>query len=356
MTSYDSKRSVASSALNFLKGTFISRLSGMVRDMSMAYFFGINAIVAAFLIAFRLSNLLRRVFGEGALLGGFIPYFEEKRLEKERSGARFFRDLFWTLFVFLITVIFGLESLLYGLFKSASLSSGFKEILVMTMIMLPGLVFICLYGLSMALLECEMNYFIPAVAPTGFNIVWICTVFYCRNWPVYEAMKGISLSVVFAFLVQWLVTLPAVIQYVKEHLSIKEWFSPRLFSYKLGKMIKPLLLGVVGVCAVQVNSAFDVFIARFASLEGPAYLSYAHRLQQLPLALFGVAISSAIMPPLSRAIKGGNQEEASRLVYYGLLKSFTILFSVTIAMSSCPLLKKTHKFFFLYALCIPYSL
>jgi putative peptidoglycan lipid II flippase len=332
MDQNESRRAVKASAFNFLKGTLLSRVFGLVRDMSMAYYFGINAIVAAFLIAFRLSNLLRRIFGEGALLGGFIPYFEEKRLEKERSGARFFRDLFWTLFVILIATIFGLESLLFSLYKSTSFSAGFQQILVMTMIMLPGLVFICLYGLSMALLECEMNYFIPAVAPVGFNIVWIAAIFYCRDMPIYEAMKGISLSVVFAFLVQWLVTAPAVMRYVLSHLSMREWLTPRIFSHKLGKMLQPLLLGVVGVCAVQVNSALDVFIARFASLEAPAFLSYAHRLQQLPLALFGIAISSAIMPPLSRAIKEGRKKDAAKLVQYGLSKNFTILFTITIAI------------------------
>ena len=235
MDGHDSKKAVAASALNFLKGTFISRLSGMVRDMSMAYFFGINSMVAAFLISFRLSNMLRRIFGEGALLGGFIPYFEERRLKKERKGARFFRDLFWTLSVLIITCIFALETFLYSLLKYSSPGQGLEPIIVMTMIMLPGLVFICLYGLSMALLECEMNYFIPAVAPTGFNIVWISAIFYCRNFAVYDAMKFISVAVVFAFLMQWMVTFPAVWRYVRQHLSVKEWFSPRLFSHKLGK-------------------------------------------------------------------------------------------------------------------------
>ena len=332
MDQKESKRAIGKSAFNFLKGTLLSRIFGLVRDMSMAYYFGVNAVVAAFLIAFRLSNLLRRVLGEGALLGGFIPFFEEKRVEKEKRGARFFRDLFWTLFILLITIVCTLESLLYAIYTYTSVASGFQEILVMTMIMLPGLVFICLYGLCMALLECEMNYFIPAVAPVGFNIVWITAIFYCKDMPLYEAMKGISISIVFAFFVQWLVTVPGVLRYVLAHLSLKEWLSPRLFSHKLGKMMQPLLLGVIGVCAVQINSAFDIFIARFASLEGPAYLSYAHRLQQLPLALFGIAISSAVLPPLSRAIKEKRGHDAIKLVQFALTKNFTILFTITIAI------------------------
>ena len=75
----DTHRSVARSASHFLTGTFISRFTGMVRDLSMAYCFGTSYAVAAFLVAFRLANLLRRLFGEGALLNGFIPFFENIR-------------------------------------------------------------------------------------------------------------------------------------------------------------------------------------------------------------------------------------------------------------------------------------
>ena len=75
----DSEKSVAKNAFEFLTGTFMSRLTGLIREISMAFCFGINPAVASFLIAFRLSNLLRRILGEGALLNGFIPFFEEKK-------------------------------------------------------------------------------------------------------------------------------------------------------------------------------------------------------------------------------------------------------------------------------------
>ena len=105
----DTHRSVARSASHFLTGTFISRFSGMVRDLSMAFCFGTSFAVAAFLVAFRLANLLRRLFGEGALLNGFIPFFENVRKDDPKKGAEFFRDLFWSLSFVLLLIIITLE-------------------------------------------------------------------------------------------------------------------------------------------------------------------------------------------------------------------------------------------------------
>jgi putative peptidoglycan lipid II flippase len=106
----------------------------------------------------------------------------------------------------------------------------------------------------------------------------------------------------------------------------------RLFTQELKDIVGPLMLGVIGVAAVQINSAVDVLIARFASLEGPAYLSYAHRLQQLPLALFGIAISSALMPPLTRAIKNDDYGLFRALLSVGFIRTFSLLLPGTIAI------------------------
>lgn len=298
----------------------------------MAFWFGTSPAVAGFLIAFRLSNLLRRLFGEGALLNGFIPFFESKRREDPKAGAIFFRDLFWSLSAILVILIVVLEVGLFGVLKFFTLSGGTRPIIYMTMVMLPGLLFICLFGLSMALLECEKNFFTPGVAPVVFNLVWIGAIWSFRNHLPYTAMMGISAAIVLAFFIQWWVTVPGIRRYTKEFLTTREWYSGKLFTKELRDMVVPLTLGVVGVAAVQINSAVDVIIARFASLEGPAYLSYAHRLQQLPLALFGIAISSALMPALTRAVKLGDHKHYASLLSFGFARSFSLLFPGTIAI------------------------
>lgn len=304
----------------------------MLRELSMAYFFGTSAAVAAFLLAFRLSNLLRRLLGEGALLNGFIPFFEAKRKKDPKSGALFFRDLFWSLVVFLIGVILVLEGVLVAALYFFDFTYGTIQILKMMMCMLPGLVFICLFGLSTALLQCERNFFTPGVAPAAFNCVWISAIWMYRNRDPYEAMVALSVAVVIAFFFQWWMTTGGVRKYAMEFINLKEWMQARLFTREMKDMVVPLLLGVVGVAAVQINSAIDVIIARYASLEGPAYLSYAHRLQQLPLALFGIAIASALMPPLTRAIKHDDHKNYKSLLKFAFGRTFSLLFPGTIAI------------------------
>lgn len=332
MAKSDSHKTVARSASHFFTGTFISRFTGMVRDLSMAYCFGTSPAVAGFLVAFRLSNLLRRLFGEGALLNGFIPFFEAKRKEDEVQAALFFRDLFWSLSVVLFMIICLLEALLGFSLVLFTPSPEVKSIIYMAMIMLPGLVFICLFGLSMALLQCEKNFFLPGIAPVAFNLVWIASVWVFRSYPPYTAMLGISGGIVIAFFLQWWVTVPGVTKYIREFLSFAEWMKAKLFTRDLKDMVVPLMLGVVGVAAVQINSALDILMARFASLEGPAYLSYAHRLQQLPLALFGIAVASALMPPLTRAIKNDDYGQFRSLLTFGFARTFSLLLPGTIAI------------------------
>ncbi len=332
MSEKDSYRTVAKSATHFLTGTFISRFTGMIRDLSMAYLFGTSAAVAAFMLAFRLANLCRRLFGEGALLNGFIPFFEARRKENGTKGAEFFRDLFGSLSAILFIIVCILETTLIGSMLLFDISYPVKQIIYMTMIMVPGLFFICLFGLSMALLQCERKFFLPGIAPVAFNLVWILALWLFRKQPPYTAMMGVSASIVLAFFLQWIVTVPETIRYVRSFMSWKEMLHTRLFTQELKDIVGPLMLGVIGVAAVQINSAVDVLIARFASLEGPAYLSYAHRLQQLPLALFGIAISSALMPPLTRAIKNDDYGLFRSLLSFGFIRTFSLLLPGTIAI------------------------
>ncbi len=328
----DSKESVAKSALHFLTGTFMSRITGMVRDLSMAFCFGVTPAVATFLIAFRLSNLLRRLFGEGALLNGFIPFFEARRRENPAGGAYFFRDIFWSLSLLLAGIIGSLEALLIPLYTLAPFSSGVSDTLLLLIIQLPGLMFICLFGLSMALLQCEKKFFIPGIAPVAFNTIWIAAVWILRGYEPIIAMRWLSFAAVCAFALQWLVTVIPVKKYIRSFITLKEWFSPKLFGEDLKLMVAPVMFGVIGVAAIQINSALDILMARFISTSGPALLSYAHRVQQLPIALFAIAISSALMPPLSRAIKKDQYDEYRSLIQYGLMRTYTLLLPGTIAI------------------------
>ncbi|MBI2742656.1 MAG: murein biosynthesis integral membrane protein MurJ [Chlamydiales bacterium] len=315
---------VFKSAVRFLSGTLLSRLTGLVRDLSMAWCFGSHPAVAAFMVAFRFSNLIRRLFGEGQMSNGFIPHFETLRASSEESGARFFRDLFSTLGLTLALVILGIEAGLFG-WLQIGVGEDTAEILRLTMLMLPGILFICLFGLGAALMQCEKQFFLSGFAPAAFNAVWIAAVWWLKGSSPESAMGPLSIAIVVAFFMQWLMTAPKTFGFFKRALPIKEFFRPVLFSPEVRKVVAPFLLGAVGIGAVQINSALDTLFARAASLEGPAYLWYAIRIQQLPLALFGIALSSALLPPLSRAGQAGEWERFRTLLHSALTRSLSFI-------------------------------
>lgn len=327
MEETDHPQAVSRSAAAFLSGTFLSRLTGMFRDIVMAFSFGAHPAIAAFLVAFRFSNLLRRLFGEGQMTAGFIPYFESIRKESLEKGALFFRDLFHSLSLFLIFLIALAEIGLYFWWRLEK-----SELIFLTMLMLPGTLFICLFGLTSSLLQCEKRFFLPGFAPVAFNFIWIAAALLWRNNPPEEAAIALSIAIVIAFAMQWLTTAPALFRYLKEYLSFSHFFKGRLFSHEILDLIKPLLYGMVGIGAVQINTALDGIFARFASLEGPAYLWYAVRMEQLPLALFGVALASALLPPLARAIQVQDKEKYCTLLQFALKRSFAWIFPCVMAI------------------------
>lgn len=280
----DTLQTVLKSAKSFFAGTVLSRITGLLRDMAMAISFGSSPEIAAFMVAYRLANLFRRLLGEGNLQAGFVPHFASLKEE----GGHFFRDTVYSMATVLLGVIVLLEGILWGL--KSFVTSDWILIIDLTMWMVPALFFISLYTLNSSLLQCRKKYFIPAVAPAAFNLIWILAIWLKPN------VQFLAIAITFAFAGQWLFTAFEGARL----LSFKEWLTPRLFSGEFKKLIKPLVLGIIGVGAVQFNSALDTIFARIADLKGPAFLWYAIRIQQLPIAFFGIALSGALLPPLTR--------------------------------------------------------
>jgi len=329
----DTSQSVSRSSTAFLSGTLLSRLTGWGRDTAMAVAFGSHPAIAAFMVAFRLANLIRRLVGEGPLSSGFVPHFEQLRAQSSEQAARFARDLFFSLILFLILLIGGIEILLGGIGKWCHLNAGNAEILHLTMLMLPGVLFICLFAFSSALLQCERRFFLTGFAPTAFNVVWIAAIVLLQGRDPYQSVLYLSLAIIVAFVMQWAMLVPQTFTLLRRSLSWKECLRPRLFSSELRPVIKPFLLGMIGVGAVQINSALDGVFARCASLEGPAYLWYAIRIEQLPLALFGIALSAALLPSLSRTCKEGvDNAQYLQLLQFAFRRSFSLIFPCTLGI------------------------
>lgn len=289
-------------AIHFSSGTLLSRMTGLVRDLATAFVFGTSPEIAAFLVAYRFANLMRRLFGETPLSSSFIPHFEGLKKKNPEIAQRFYHDFFLSFGVVLIGVICIGELVLW-------LLPWYSQIVDLTMLMLPGLYFICLFGLNNAYLQCENRFFYAGFAPAIFNAVWVVGLFFMRS------VHSLAVVVVIAFFLQWAFTLPKAIS-----------FRARPFSRHVRKILWPFMLGILGIGASQINSAIDPLFARFASLEGPAYLWYAIRMQQLPLALVGISLSTVILPAMSRS------DDKATIINTGLKDAFFLLFPATLAI------------------------
>lgn len=260
----------------------------------MAFCLGSSAEVGAFLVAFRLANLFRRLLGEGNLQAGFVPQFESFRGSGFARAVHFYREAALSLTLLSLAVILICEGVLWSIFDL--LDPSWQQIASLTMWMLPGLLFICLSGLNQALLQSQKKYFLPAVTPVVFNGVWIIAAIYSKT------ITALAIWVTIGAALQWVISS----FYVKKEFFGVQRCKRRYFSPDCLQLIRLMTLGLMGIAAAQLNSALDAIFARVADLSGPVYLWYAVRLQHLPLALFGLALSGALLPPLSRAIQ--NQE------------------------------------------------
>jgi putative peptidoglycan lipid II flippase len=327
----DTTHSIFQSAKRFFTGTILSRVSGLLRDVAMAFAFGTHDSVAAFLVAFRFSHLLRRLLGEGALQTAFVPQFEKLRKESMERACNFFRDLSFALTALLVLIVVASMLVLGGLLAFANLNQGNQEIVWLTLLMMPSLLFICLFGINASLLQCEKNYFTSSFAPVAFNIVWIVGVFCLWQQNPSFAMPWLGGFIILACFFQWIFTIPATLKILKKCGPQRLERPIQLFSPDVKTLFKPLMLGMIGVGAAQINNALDAVFARYADSEGPAFLWYAIRLQQLPLALFGIALSGALLPPLSRAIKQQDNANYSRFLEFAISRSMLLMLPITFA-------------------------
>jgi putative peptidoglycan lipid II flippase len=317
-----SESSVLKAAKSFFMGTLFSRLMGMLRDVSMAFCFGSAPEVAAFMVAYRLANLFRRLFGEGSLQGGFVPHFERLRGQGETNAALFYRDLFYSL----LTVLAG--TIVIGSLICWALAWLFdSDIPLMTLAMMPGVAFLCLYALDSSVHQCWNRFFLPAFAPVIFNLVWIVSALFLQGAALRTAMFTLSFCLMGAFFLQWMAVSWNVSGWLRSVLG-RQRLRPQIFSKEVRALFKPLAFGLVGLGAAQINSAFDAIFARLADPSGPAYLWYAIRIQQLPLALFGIALSGAMLPALSRA----TGERYGELLRSSLKKSAALMVPCAVGM------------------------
>ncbi|MDE3015824.1 MAG: murein biosynthesis integral membrane protein MurJ [Pseudomonadota bacterium] len=289
--------------------TLLSRVLGFLRDVTIASTLGASFLSDAFFIAFKLPNFLRRLFAEGAFNSAFVPMFAGQLAVDGKEQARRFSSeamSFLLLIVLIVTAIF----ILFMPYMMFLLAPGFESnpakfalTVTLTRITMPYIIFISLVSLLGGILNSGDKFAAVAATPIIMNLCLIIIPFFIDRWTPTGA-HGLAVAVMISGIAQWLWLV---------YFCRKMGVLPRLVRPRLSPDVKKLLLliapAALGAGVAQVNLFIDLIIAsQFPS--GVSYLYYADRISELPLAVIGIAVGTALLPMLSRQIREGRHAEA----------------------------------------------
>jgi putative peptidoglycan lipid II flippase len=312
-----------------------SRLTGLLREIIMARLFGAGFVWDAFLLGFRIPNLTRDLFAEGALSSAFVPTFTETLALKGKKEAAELANLVGTA----IIIVVGMVCALGVIFAPAlvellapgyhAISGKFELAVTMTRVMFPFLLLVALAAQAMGILNACDYFAVPAFSSTAFNLgslgLGLATGFWLGPYIGLSPILGMAAGVVMGGALQLLCQIPTLHRLGFRFRFAWNWHHPGLRH--IVDLMGPAILGNA---AVQINVMVNTNFASRIPGNGPvSWLSYAFRFMQFPLALFGVAIASATLPSISRSAAVGNMDDFRRT----LSRSLGMVFLLTIPSS-----------------------
>ncbi|MBP5343754.1 MAG: murein biosynthesis integral membrane protein MurJ [Alphaproteobacteria bacterium] len=314
-------------------GTFISRIVGFVRDIFMARFLGASMMADAFFVAWRLPNLFRSLFAEGALNVAFVPLLaSEIQNGGKKDAIKFtkavFNFLLYVLLAFTLVVEIIMPAVMF------LLAPGFDEIpgkLALTTslsrITFPFLLCVSLVSLLSGVLNSLGKFWAAAFAPTLLNISMIAFLLFLT--PYINSNFAPAYALAWGVMAAGIIELLFVLYHVYKADYLFGLMNPIKALYHLAPGVKTLLRkmapGVLGSGVYQINLFFDTLFVSFVGAGAISWLNYAQHMFQLPIGVIGVAIGTALLPVLSRHIKAGEYAKANTQLNRGL--------EVSIAMS-----------------------
>lgn len=279
--------------------TLWSRVLGLIRDVLMASFFGTGLAMSAFVVAFTIPNLFRRLFGEGAISAAFVPvYIETRDREGPEQAWILARRILTIVGVFLsIIVLLGIFGItLYMMRPDIGERAGM--ILPLLRIMLPYTVFICMGALCMALLNAHHRFAISAFAPSLLNVIWIATLVLICPWvgeTPEEQIYAVAWAIFGAGLVQWGVQIPPL-----RRLGFRPGWQIETRDPKVRRVFKLMGPASLGMAITQINVLVDRLMAVWIGPWAPAALFFSERLIYFPQGIFATALSTVLLPVFSR--------------------------------------------------------
>ncbi len=318
---------------------FLSRILGLVREQVFAYFFGAGMATDAFLVAFRIPNLLRDLFAEGALSSAFVTVFSrESNKERSQEMARHVL-LAQSLVVLLCCILIFIfsEQIVHWIAPEFARIDGKLELTTqLTRYLSPFLLFVASAALSMGILNSIGYFFVPALGSAAFNLGSILVggigAWFMKEQGVVAMISAFTVGSLSGGILQWVVQWP---------LLIKEGYSPvKNFSQiftghgiskafadpALRKIVWLMAPSVLAVAAVQINVFINTVIASELAQGSVTWLNYSFRLLHFPLGVFGVALSVAALPSFSRLWAEGNHQRFHQTLRQSLRLTWILAF------------------------------
>ena len=279
--------------------TLLSRISGLARDIGFSHWFGAGAVMDAFFVAFKIPNLLRRFFAEGAFSQAFVPMIAEYRSKSTPEETReFLNRIAGTLgaVLFVITAVgVAAAPVLIMIFAPGFTAEDGRSALASDMLRLtfPYLFFISLTALAGGILNTYRNFAVPAFTPVLLNVVLIAFAGWVAPQLERPAM-GLALGVLVAGIVQLLMQVPFLLRLGLLPVPLWGWAHDGV-----RRVLKLMLPVLFGSSVAQINILFDTLIASFLAAGSISWLYYSDRLMEFPLGVFGIAVATVMLPSLS---------------------------------------------------------
>lgn len=328
--STDSSGNIAKSAATVSIAVMCSRVLGLVREQIFAGLFGAGYAYDAFVVAFRIPNLLRDLFGEGALSAAFVAVFSDYNANRTKEETwRLASNVlcFFAIAISLISLvgIYFADSIVAVLAPEFTNVAGKAELTsTMTIIMMPFLLFISLAAVVMGILNTRGHFFVPSLASSFFNlgsIVGGTSLAFILPRYGYPAIIGMAYGTLIGGLLQLGVQLPSLKKAGFRFMPAMNFKDPGLT-----RIVKLMIPATIGLSATQINIFINTNFAASCVEGSVSWLNYAFRLVQLPIGLFGVALSIAALPVLARQASQKKFLEMKNT----FVSSLTMVFCLTI--------------------------
>jgi len=316
----------------------LSRVTGLLREVLIARTFGASALTDGFNVAFRIPNLLRRLFAEGAFSQAFVPILAEYKIQKGTNATKDMVDHVATVLTWALTLtcLIGIVGAPVVVFLTASglkaNPATFDATVVMTRIMFPYIGFMSFVALGGGVLNTWREFKIPAFSPVLLNLSSIAASLYLAphmKTPIY----AMAIAVFVGGVLQMAIQIPALI---KIGMLPRIGWNPHFALRDPGvrRVLRQMVPATLAVSVAQISLVINTNIASHLQSRSVTWLTYADRLMEFPTALLGVALGTILLPSLSKANADGDLKEYSSLLDWGMRLSFLLALPAAVGLAT----------------------